>query len=106
MNNRLIVLGENISGKKFRPSDWVERLASCFASFLDTRRLHYHSKLFPVVMNNNKCLSMDLSLENSRPDIWSFVMGFALENNLKTVVQHDEIDSCPTSSNENENIAA
>jgi len=49
---------------------------------------------------------MDLSLENSRPDIWSFVMGFALENNLKTVVQHDEIDSCPTSSNENENIAA
>lgn len=106
MKNRLIVQGENINGNKLRPSDWVERLASCFASYSDNRRLQYHSGLFPVVMNNNKCLSIDLSLEDSHPDIWSFVMGFVLSNSLKTLMQYDETEPRIEGINENENIAA
>jgi hypothetical protein len=57
----IIISGITEQGNKFRPSDWVERIASDFANF-EKRKLHF-SQL--------------------NPQGFQFVMNFAMRNHLK-----------------------
>ena len=88
MSNILFVKGRTQDNIKFRPSDWVERVALCCASYTSDRRLRYENGLKPVLVDNEKYLSVPTSLEHSHPEVWSFVMGFIKSNNLKTVLQN------------------
>lgn len=87
MNNRLIVKGRTTNNRIFRPSDWVERVAACCASYSYDRRLRYQHGLQPVLVNNEKYLSVNLSLEFSHPEMWHFIMGFIASNELETFIQ-------------------
>ena len=86
MNNRLIVKSETTKNALFRPGDWVERLASCCASFTDDKRLKYQNSLKPIFFDNEKCLAIDFELEHKQPEMWNFVMSFVLSNKLKTFI--------------------
>ena len=88
MTTVLIVKGITLDAIKFRPSDWVERVALCCASYTSDRRLRYQKGLKPVLVDNEKYLSVHTSLEYSHPEVWSFVMGFIKSNNLETVLQN------------------
>lgn len=90
MHNRLFVKGRTADNIIFRPSDWVERLAACCASYPADRRLRYQHGLKPVLVGNEKYLSIHLSLEFSHPEIWQFVMGFIASNGLTIFTQSDE----------------
>lgn len=90
MGNILIVKGRTVDNIVFRPSDWVERVAACCASYSSDRRLRYQQGLKPVLVENEKYLSIHLSLEFSHPEIWHFVMGFIASNDLMTFTQKDE----------------
>lgn len=90
MHNRLIVKGRTVDDIVFRPSDWVERVAACCASYSADRRLRYQHGLKPVLVGNEKYLSIHLSLEFSHPEIWNFVMGFISSNELMTFTHRDE----------------
>lgn len=90
MDNRLIVKGKTVDDIIFRPSDWVERIAACCALYSGDRRLKYQHGLKPVLVNNEKYLSVNLALEFSHPEIWDFIMGFIASNELVTFTHKDD----------------
>lgn len=75
------------NGKKFRPSDWVERLSSTLASFQVDHRLRYSQAVQPCVIGGEHCLVIARWLESTDRKAYDYVMGFAHENHLR--IQED-----------------
>lgn len=69
-------------GKQFRPSDWVDRMCSSFATFGENRKLRYSPYLRPEMLNGVRCLAVDMQLKDLNPEGFDHVMQFADENNL------------------------
>lgn len=82
-NERLIIESVREDGKKFRPSDWIERISSTLATFGPDHRLHYDKCVYPGIVNGEKCLLVDPTLEKSNPDAYSYVLSFVESNSLR-----------------------
>ena len=80
--NEIIIEGLTTSGKPFRPSDWVDRMCSTYASFGPDRKLRYSPYLKPRVVNGVRCLAVDLKLKDVNPEGYEQLMHFAQENQL------------------------
>jgi hypothetical protein len=80
--NEIIIEGLTKSGKPFRPSDWVDRMCSTYASFGPDRKLRYSPYLKPRVVNGVRCLAVDLKLKDVNPEGYEQLMHFADENQL------------------------
>jgi hypothetical protein len=80
----LIIEGVRENGTKFRPSDWPERISSVFAEFGKDHRLHYAPGVSPRVVNGQKVLAVESSLQQLRPTVFQSVMKFAHDNKLRT----------------------
>lgn len=78
-----LILGITQKGNKFRPSDWVERIAAVFGSFDASKRLRYHSMVRPAIFEGLRCLFVAGSLAIIDPAGYDFVMGFASSNQLQ-----------------------
>jgi hypothetical protein len=74
-----------LEGKPFRPSDWVDRICSSYATFGADRRLKYNPYLKPELMNGVRCLAVDMRLKDTNPEGFEELMQFASENRLKVV---------------------
>ena len=70
-------------GRKFRPSDWIDRIASMGATY-QKQRLVYSDLLHPELYNGQKCLIIDTELEVKDPCMFQYVMNFVSSNGLKT----------------------
>lgn len=72
--------------KVFRPADWAERLTGVITLFVGVRRPGLHiattELAMPVVAAGLKCLFVSEELREICPDAFSFVMGFAANNEL------------------------
>ena len=79
----LVITGVLENGKKFRTSDWIERLSSTLASFQVDHRLRYSSGVQPCVIEGENCLVVARWLETANPAAYDYVMGFALANQLR-----------------------
>jgi Protein of unknown function (DUF3579) len=79
---KIIIEGLTRAGKPFRPSDWVDRMCSTYASFGADRKLRYSPYLKPEVINGVRCLAVDLKLKEVNPEGYSQLMHFADENQL------------------------
>ncbi len=82
MGCRYIVEGYTNSGSKFRPSDWIDRVASMMASY-EIQRLVYSDYLHPELYQGNKCLIVDTRLEQENKGMFDYVMEFVNSNDLK-----------------------
>ena len=51
INAEIIIEGNTREGKPFRPSDWVDRMCSTYATFGEDRKLKYSPYLKPKVVN-------------------------------------------------------
>lgn len=80
--NEIIIEGLTRAGKPFRPSDWVDRMCSTYASFGPDRKLRYSPYLKPKVLNGVRCLAVDLKLKDVNPEGYTQLMHFADENQL------------------------
>lgn len=80
--DEIIIEGLTRAGKPFRPSDWVDRMCSTFASFGVDKKLRYSPYLKPRVANGVRCLAVDLKLKTVNPDGFIHLMQFAEENQL------------------------
>lgn len=80
----LLIQGLTVSGGRFRPSDWVERICSLMAVFRGGR-LQYSSMLYPVLVNGVKCVHVDSRLEQEQPEMHKQVMYFAKSNGLNII---------------------
>ncbi|MEY3883124.1 MAG: hypothetical protein RIS87_300 [Pseudomonadota bacterium] len=78
----IIIEGNTREGKAFRPSDWVDRMCSTYATFGEDRKLKYSPYLKPKVVNGVRCLAVDLKLKTVNPEGYAQLMHFAEENNL------------------------
>lgn len=85
------IQGITSSGKRFRPSDWSERLAGVMASFgpkapMNARGpnayLRYSLYVRPTMIGDLKCVVLDSRLRDVEPMAFSFVMNFAKDNDL------------------------
>jgi len=81
--NKLIIESVRKDGKRFRPSDWIERLSANMGTFGSDQRLHYANEVKPGVVNGEKCLIIDNSLEASNPEAFRYIMNFASTNSLR-----------------------
>jgi Protein of unknown function (DUF3579) len=80
--NEIIIQGLTLAGKPFRPSDWVDRMCSTYATFGEDKKLRYSPYLKPKVIDNVRCLAVDLKLKDVNPEGFEQLIQFANENQL------------------------
>ena len=81
----IIIEGITREGKPFRPSDWVDRMCSTFATFGENRKLRYSPYLRPEMVNGVRCLAVDMQLKNINPEGFEQLMYFVDENQLSVL---------------------
>ena len=91
----IIIQSNTRAGKPFRPSDWVDRMCSSYASFGEDRKLKYSPYLKPKVMDGVRCLAVDLKLKTVNPEGYAQLMHFAEENQLNVVDEHGNSIAAP-----------
>ncbi len=83
------IFGINENGNKFRPSDWIERIASTYGSFDANHRLRYNPSVKPIKLDGQSCLFIGDNFAVANPYAYSYIMGFVTSNSLvvKNAVQ-------------------
>lgn len=81
----VVIWGVTRSGRRFRPSDWAERLAGCVSAFGGDRKLAYSPLVLPMTLQGVKVVIVGASLESLEPRLFRFLTGFAQDNDLQTV---------------------
>jgi len=99
---QFIIHGLTNSGRRFRPSDWAERLAGVMSQFRPAGSpgspLSYSPYVVPVNMDGVRCVIVDTRLRELEPLAWRFVCGFAADNDLQTSSRVVGKSSEPTTS--------
>lgn len=81
------IQGITSAGKKFRPSDWSERLAGVMSMFGPgakgpNARLQYSLYVRPIMLDDLKVVILDSRLRDLEPMAFDFVLNFARDNDL------------------------
>lgn len=79
-----IIRGLTTKGRRFRPSDWADRLAGAFAVVDPNHRMNYSPYVQPGNMDGIPCIIVDRALQTSDPAVWRFLQNFAKSNDLQT----------------------
>lgn len=89
-SREFVIQGITQDGRRFRPSDWAERLASAMSCFRpDTgvggigAFIGYSPFCVPTVVGGVKCVIVNEALRGIEPMAWDFVMNFARDNGLQ-----------------------
>ena len=82
--DELIIEGTTTEGKKFRPSDWVDRICGMLAGFKQ-QKVTYSDYLRPLVYKSVNCVAVRKQMEQDLPDTFTFIMQFANDNKLIVV---------------------
>jgi hypothetical protein len=92
-----VILGQTLQGQRFRPSDWAERLAGVLAPYRPIGSaagpLTYSPYVIPRVIQNIKCVVIDLRLRDIEPLAWKFVHDFAQDNHLLTAQNVQDVET-------------
>ncbi len=80
---KFTIVGLTNDGKKFRPSDWAERLTASVATFGRGRRMLLHPGVRMVTIDGVSCVMVDSDLEQQDPTLFGFLMDFAKGNQLR-----------------------
>lgn len=77
-----VIWGVTPSGRRFRPSDWAERLAGLTAAFGSDRKVTYSPLVRPVTVRGVRGVIVGHALEGLEPRLYQFLLGFARDNDL------------------------
>lgn len=83
--DHIVIQGITNNNKKFRPGDWIERIAALWAEFGKDRRLRYSPMLYPCVIDGVKSLVVAKDLQHKDTTMYEYVMQFAKQNNLRVL---------------------
>lgn len=92
----IIIKGVTRDGRKFRPSDWAQRLTSAVASYYPSRghqRRSFHPNVRMATIDGVNCVLVDAELEQNDPMLFEFLMKFGEGNNLEVVRQNEGVDT-------------
>ncbi len=70
-------------GRRFRPSDWIERISANMGEFGPDHRLHYAKSVHPQIIDGEKCLVVENTLREQDPCAYEYILGFARDNDLR-----------------------
>ena len=82
---KYVIQGITESGSKFRPSDWIDRIASLDAEYGDMHRLVYSDYVHPEVFEGERSLVIDMVLKQTNPELLDYILGFVKMNQLRMV---------------------
>lgn len=81
--------GVTSDGRRFRPSDWAERLCGALACYRPgglaggrDALIGYSPYVRPLMVGNFKCVVLDERLRELEPMAFDFVLHFARDNDL------------------------
>lgn len=80
-----IIVGLTKDGKKFRPSDWAERLCGVMSAFGAERKMKYSPYVGPGEYSGEKAVFVDGRLGEVEPMAYRFMLNFAQDNDLQIV---------------------
>ena len=87
MNQKIenfIIVGVTREGKKFRPSDWSDRLCGVMSAFGADHRMTYSPYVRPgCTLKGDKTVLVDARLYDVEPLAYKFMVNFANDNNLQ-----------------------
>ncbi|QKT04934.1 DUF3579 domain-containing protein [Ectothiorhodospiraceae bacterium 2226] len=84
-NNKIIIEGITTEGRKFRPSDWAERMSGALSTF-GGGRIHYSPLLQPQTSRSgSKCVVVDPALRQIHPELFRHIINFARANHLTII---------------------
>lgn len=78
----IVIVGMTAAGRAFRPSDWAQRLCGMMSVFSEDRHLSYSPYLKPVISAGTHCVVVDRKLERIDAVAYTFLLGFARDNEL------------------------
>ena len=81
--NEFVILGTTLDGKRFRPSDWADRLAGVMCSFGGDNRMAYSPFCYPISAGGVNCVVVDVRLKEIEPMAYNFLLNFAKDNELQ-----------------------
>ena len=87
---KIIIEGITEEGRKFRPSDWAERMSGNLSTFKN-HRIYYSPLLRPSYKDGNRCVVLDPDLKDSNLALYEHIMDFAKTNKLKICAFEEEI---------------
>lgn len=87
---RIIIVGVTEDGKKFRPSDWAERMCGNLCTFRN-RRIIYSPLLRPAIRDGYKSVIISNQLSLEHPNLFQELMEFAKTNRL--VVKEEALEA-------------
>ncbi|MDR2626294.1 MAG: DUF3579 domain-containing protein [Zoogloeaceae bacterium] len=80
-----IIIGVTTQGKKFRPSDWADRLSGILSAFGATKKMRYSSYASPGEYGDEKAVYVDGALRQLDPEAYAFLLNFAQDNDLQII---------------------
>lgn len=79
-----LIVGVTREGKKFRPSDWADRLCGIMSAFGADHRMTYSPYVRPGGnARGDKTVLVDARLYEIEPLAYKFLVNFANDNNLQ-----------------------
>lgn len=82
MGKKIIIEGITEDGKKFRPSDWAERVSGNLST-VKNFKVQYSPMLRPSFKDGAKCVLLDPELKETNPELYNYILEFARKNKLK-----------------------
>jgi hypothetical protein len=81
--DEFVIRGITLDGRRFRPSDWAERLCGVMSQFGADGRVAYSPYVYLVNSDGLKCVVVDGRLREAEPMAYHFLVGFARDNELE-----------------------
>lgn len=86
-----VIIGVTREGRKFRPSDWADRLCGIMSAFGADHRMTYSPYVRPGCnLKGDKTVLVDSRLYDIEPLAYKFLINFANDNNLQMESLPDE----------------
>jgi hypothetical protein len=78
-----VIVGVTQNGKKFRPSDWADRLCGIMSAFGADHRMTYSPYVRPGCnLKGDKTVVVDARIHDIEPLGYHFLVNFAKDNDL------------------------
>lgn len=79
-----VIVGVTKDGKKFRPSDWADRLCGIMSAFGADHRMMYSPYVRPgCTLKGDKTVIVNARIHDIEPLAYHFLVNFAKDNNLQ-----------------------
>ena len=88
---KILIMGQTKEGKKFRPSDWAERLYYTVAEYKKNGRITFNSLVNINNEDQSKYFVINTSLQEKNPMAYDFLIDFAISNELETRDQNHDL---------------